>query len=31
VPGARLALAHGFSSLSGAASPTNCVVILERG
>jgi acetyl-CoA C-acetyltransferase len=31
LPGAKLALAHGFSSLSGAASPTNCVVILERG
>jgi acetyl-CoA C-acetyltransferase len=31
VAGAKLALAHGFSSLSGAASPTNCVVILERG
>ena len=31
VPGAKLALAHGFSSLSGAASPTNCVVVLERG
>jgi acetyl-CoA C-acetyltransferase len=30
-PDAKLALAHGFSSLSGAASPTNCVVILERG
>jgi len=29
--GAKLALAHGFSSLGGAASPTNCVVILERG
>jgi acetyl-CoA C-acetyltransferase len=29
--GAKLALAHGFSSLRGAASPTNCVVILERG
>ncbi len=31
LPGAKLALAHGFSSLGGAASPTNCVVILERG
>jgi acetyl-CoA C-acetyltransferase len=31
VAGARLALAHGFSSLGGAASPTNCVVVLERG
>jgi len=31
VAGARLALAHGFSSLSGAAAPTNCVVVLERG
>ncbi len=29
--GAKLALAHGFSALSGAAAPTNCVVILERG
>jgi len=29
--GAKLALAHGFSSPCGAASPTNCVVILERG
>jgi acetyl-CoA C-acetyltransferase len=31
VPGAKLALAHGFSSLIGAAAPTNCVVVLERG
>jgi acetyl-CoA C-acetyltransferase len=31
VAGAKLALAHGFSSLTGAASPTNCVVVLERG
>jgi acetyl-CoA C-acetyltransferase len=31
VAGAKLALAHGFSSLSGAASATNCVVVLERG
>jgi len=31
VAGAKLALAHGFSSLSGAASSTNCVVVLERG
>jgi acetyl-CoA C-acetyltransferase len=31
VAGAKLALAHGFSSLTGAASPTNCVVVLEKG
>jgi acetyl-CoA C-acetyltransferase len=31
VAGANLALAHGFSSLIGAAAPTNCVVVLERG
>ncbi len=31
IDGARLALAHGVSAPSGAASPTNAVVILERG
>jgi acetyl-CoA C-acetyltransferase len=31
VAGARLALAHGLSAPAGAAAPTNCVAILERG
>ncbi|MGQ9573163.1 MAG: thiolase family protein [Dehalococcoidia bacterium] len=31
VPAATLALAHGLSAPAGAAAPTNCVVILERG
>ena len=31
VAGARLALAHGLSAIAGAAAPTNCVVVLERG
>jgi acetyl-CoA C-acetyltransferase len=31
VAGARLALAHGLSAPAGAAAPTNCVVVLERG
>jgi acetyl-CoA C-acetyltransferase len=31
VEGARLALAHGLSAPAGAAAPTNCVVVLERG
>ena len=25
------ALAHGLSAIEGAAAPTNCVVVLERG
>jgi acetyl-CoA C-acetyltransferase len=31
VAGAKLALAHGLSAPAGAAAPTNCVAILERG
>jgi acetyl-CoA C-acetyltransferase len=31
IEGAGLALAHGVSAPSGAAAPTNCVVVLERG
>ncbi len=31
IDGAGLALAHGVSAPSGAAAPTNCVVVLERG
>jgi acetyl-CoA acetyltransferase len=31
VAGAGLALAHGLSAPAGAAAPTNCVVVLERG
>jgi acetyl-CoA C-acetyltransferase len=31
VAGAGLALAHGLSAPAGAAAPTNCVAILERG
>jgi len=31
VAGAKRALAHGVSAPSGAAAPTNCVVVLERG
>ncbi|MDP2950085.1 MAG: thiolase family protein, partial [Chloroflexota bacterium] len=31
VAAAQLALAHGLSGPSGAAAPTNCVLILERG